>query len=432
MTLHTPTKHSSIVGGSSAARVMNCPASVRLVQKMPEQPESPYAAEGTALHNAVEHILYEGIDTNYAEEHLLGKEFYGFALDQDQVDAVVIALRMFDDLWAELEREDGEVLTYAVETQCAFPGITDVFGTADILMVTPKRSLVLDWKFGAGVVVSAAHNSQQAFYARAAAHSAPKFFWPDGMDETSPGAEDRVVEFVVAQPRISSTPSRWKTDFAYLLDFADRLVASVGTIDHETPAFKRGEHCRWCTAQPICPSYERAAAGLAALVKAKEDPVAKYEASQQGPAPVVITPDLLADWLATADVVEAWAKSVRGIAMDMATNHGVLPTGMKLIRKLSNLTYVHKDDFDKVDKILKGKGLKASERRRVTNISPTQANALLKKKKKPLLKRIHADRFPTSLSLVSLDHKGEAVAPLENTQNKVAEGLAKLAGEAAE
>ena len=47
-------RHSNIVGGSTAKRVINCPGSVVLVQQMPPQVESKYAAEGTLLHACME------------------------------------------------------------------------------------------------------------------------------------------------------------------------------------------------------------------------------------------------------------------------------------------------------------------------------------------------------------------------------------------
>ena len=45
--------HSNIVGGSTAKRVIACPASVKLCQKMPPQLESEHAARGTLLHNVM-------------------------------------------------------------------------------------------------------------------------------------------------------------------------------------------------------------------------------------------------------------------------------------------------------------------------------------------------------------------------------------------
>ena len=45
--------HSSIVGGSTAKRVISCPASVKLVAKMPPKPSSVHADRGTLLHDAI-------------------------------------------------------------------------------------------------------------------------------------------------------------------------------------------------------------------------------------------------------------------------------------------------------------------------------------------------------------------------------------------
>ena len=49
--------HSNIVGGSTAKRVIACPGSVALVQKMPPKPSIVYADTGTLLHDAMAQIL---------------------------------------------------------------------------------------------------------------------------------------------------------------------------------------------------------------------------------------------------------------------------------------------------------------------------------------------------------------------------------------
>jgi hypothetical protein len=54
-------QHSSIVGGSTAKRVISCPGSVKLVQKMPPQPSNKYADEGSMLHEAISTILSDGL-----------------------------------------------------------------------------------------------------------------------------------------------------------------------------------------------------------------------------------------------------------------------------------------------------------------------------------------------------------------------------------
>ena len=55
-------EHSKIVGGSTADRVIACPGSVALVQRMPPQVENKYMAQGTMLHGCMEDLLAENGD----------------------------------------------------------------------------------------------------------------------------------------------------------------------------------------------------------------------------------------------------------------------------------------------------------------------------------------------------------------------------------
>ena len=49
--------HSTIVGGSSAERVINCPGSVKLAQQMPPQIETDDMREGTRRHDLISKIM---------------------------------------------------------------------------------------------------------------------------------------------------------------------------------------------------------------------------------------------------------------------------------------------------------------------------------------------------------------------------------------
>lgn len=417
---YTPTKHSSVVGGSTATRVLACPGSVRLLQSLDlPDTESPYAAEGTALHNAVEHCLYEGLpsDEDSLMDELLGKEFYGHKLTAGQVRTVADALRVFDALYAELEIDDGEVLTYAVETQSQFPGIPDAFGTADILMVTPSRSVVLDWKFGAGVPVSAESNKQLMFYAAAAAHSAPTYFWPGGAQDPGMAAGRRVVELIVVQPRVGDgQPSRWQTTFDAIEAFAEDLREAVATIDDKNVRFQRGDHCRWCGAAPKCPIHERTAQAVADLFNGVTKPGDRAEKAATALArrePVTTTARTftkaeLGDLLAKAEIAETWAASVRSLAHIMA-EHGVVADGYKLVKAYGNLSWVQTDEA-KIDKQLANKGLRVAERQKRAPITPTQANAILRKKGKPPLSEKIATRPVRGTKLVPLSAPGEPIS----------------------
>lgn len=434
--IHTPTDHSNVVGGSSAARVIGCPASVKLVQQMPRQPESIYAAEGTALHEAIEHALYEGLELDEVQA-MVGMEFYGRTMTADLVEgALVPAWIMFDEYITRIEEEDGGVFVFAVERRGAFPGIEGAFGTADIVGYTPKRSVVWDWKFGQGVPVEAEHNTQGKFYACALGYTDRKHFFPEDVGSWGEAPEGWRVDIVIAQPRLEGdVPSIWETDIDELDPFIDELQDAVKEALGEEPRVARGEYCRWCTAQPVCPLYKQVGERLASLASVSGGirPGDKVEITQREAVKLVsegsinaITPGRLKEWLHQADIVEAWAKSMRQLAMDEA-EAGRPPKGMKLVPKQGHLAYVNKGDFSKIDKMLANRGLTVKERRKVEPITPTQANKILKAKGENPLRDTQVVRPVTGHTLAPEDDPREAVETLTDKAAKAAARLASAA-----
>ena len=77
--------HSSLVGGSTASRVINCPGSVALVAKMPPRPSSEYADKGTLLHDTISDILpFHSV----TPEDYLGRKHRCVTLTQEMIDAL--------------------------------------------------------------------------------------------------------------------------------------------------------------------------------------------------------------------------------------------------------------------------------------------------------------------------------------------------------
>ena len=73
-------------GGSVAARVLCCPASVDLAQKVPARLRkfSAYADRGTACHAAISFLLAE--DAHAPVESLAGKTFGSYTITPDDVE----------------------------------------------------------------------------------------------------------------------------------------------------------------------------------------------------------------------------------------------------------------------------------------------------------------------------------------------------------
>jgi hypothetical protein len=160
-------------GGSVAARVLRCPASVGLVEKVPAylRRSSAYADRGTALHTAITLLL----DEKETLESLAGKTIGTYTVTADDDEN---ALRpAFAYVTALLDTPGAE---YFIEHRVAFPTITGAFGTLDLLVRVNRVIHVIDLKFGAGVRVRVLTpdgdedilNSQLLFYACAAATGA--------------------------------------------------------------------------------------------------------------------------------------------------------------------------------------------------------------------------------------------------------------------
>ena len=218
--------HSKIVGGSTAKRVINCPGSVKLCNAAPEKPSSSYAEEGTLLHNTIAEWLADG-----------KKPIANDILTQDLIDEkYTVALELLN----EVDPEFG--MDYAVEVEVGFGDfIPDVFGSCDLLGRLDNRAIVLDWKFGNGVIVEAIENEQLMFYA-AAAMRTEKAQWAF--------KDVQEVELIIIQPPMIK---RWVTTVERIKAFEQQLLSAVNASMKIDAPLREGSHCKWCAAKPTCP-----------------------------------------------------------------------------------------------------------------------------------------------------------------------------------
>ena len=247
---HEPAPHSKF-GGSVAARVLRCPASVGLVAKVPAylRKVSAYAERGTALHAAMALL----IDNARSLDGLVGETINGYTFSADDVDGTLRSAFAYAD--ALLDAPGAE---FYLEQRVIFPTI-DAFGTVDLLIRIGAVLHVIDVKFGVGVRVLALFpvgdnedlvNSQLLFYAAAARHSLPEFF---------AGVEDIVLTIV--QP-MSIEPdaemvSSVTVTHAELDAFIVAYRAACAEALSDAPRLQRGAHCRFCPARPICPEHTK-------------------------------------------------------------------------------------------------------------------------------------------------------------------------------
>ena len=336
------TKHSSIVGGSTAKRVIGCPGSVALCAKMPPKPSSKYADEGTLLHNVMDLIL----TTNQTPESFAGMEYEGIKLTQELIDEKVYpALRALDDIDPNKEME------YATETRVGFGDfLPGVFGSTDLLGRIGRRAFILDWKFGSGVAVDAADNPQLMFYA-AAAMRTPEVQWVfDEVEE---------IECIIVQP---PSVKRWVTDKKRIKAFEQELAMAVKISQLPDAPIKTGDHCRWCAAKPTCPKM------TGAVDRALAVAVGDIDVMQ------------ISRYLAKADMLEQWVTDLRALAHTML-EAGVVVPDWKLVAKRATRQWV---DEDQALVAMMNEGLPEDELIVSKVISPAQAEKVLKKHGKQL------------------------------------------------
>jgi hypothetical protein len=334
--------HSNIVGGSTAKRVMNCPGSVALVQKMPPQPSNKYADEGTLLHNVIAEIVM----TDKHPEEFLHTKYNDQVLTLDLIDnKLVPALAALDVIDPNKEME------IEAETRVGFGDLLpDVFGSTDLIGRIGKRAVVLDWKFGDGVAVEVEENPQLMFYAAAAMRT----------EETKWAFVDvEEIEMVIVQP---PQVKRWVTTPARIAQFEKDLVKAVKLAQQPNAELKIGDHCRWCAAKPICPQM------TGAVDRALKTSIDGLDAPT------------ISAYLKNADMLEQWITDLRALALQMLDSGARLPD-YKLVAKRAIRQWT---DEDKAKVALFAYGLTESEVMETSIISPAKAEKALKKRKQAL------------------------------------------------
>ncbi len=332
-------QHSNIVGGSTAKRVINCPGSVALVQKMPPKPSSKYADEGTLLHN----VMAELIMSEEPPEYYIGTRYEDQILTFELVEEKILpALRALDVIDPEHKME------IEAETRVGFGDLLPgVFGSTDLIGRLGNRAIVLDWKFGDGVMVEVEENPQLMFYA-AAAMRTPEAQWAfEGVTE---------IEMVIVQP---PEIRRWVTTPERIAKFELELVQAVKQAEKPDAKLTVGDHCRWCAAKPICPKM------TGAVDRALKVQLDNLDAPK------------ISAYLKNADMLEEWIKDLRALALQMLESGAKLPE-YKLVAKRAIRSW---SDEEKAKVALFAYGLTESEVMETTVVSPAKAEKALKKRK---------------------------------------------------
>jgi hypothetical protein len=302
---------------------------------MPPQVESKYAAEGTMLHACMEDLLADGE---------LGDVIAKNKLTDDQADKLQFCLDALD----EIDPQQDMIFNQEVEVEFkGVKGLDGVFGNVDLIGRLGNRVIILDWKFGDGVMVDAEENPQGLFYAAAALQTETTKWAFDGAKE---------IEIVIVQP---PSVRRWVTTFQRLNEFIAQLQQAVKQAAKPDAPLAIGDWCRWCTGKPVCPKMTGA---IERTVHAKLEALA---------------PEELGRALDLAEKLESYIADARKLAHERLEKNMPVP-GYKLVAKRATRQWA---DEVKAQLALIKLGLGEKEFIEQKLISPAQAEKVLKKSK---------------------------------------------------
>jgi hypothetical protein len=292
---------------SHAERWWNCPGSVALCRTVPKAPQSENAAEGTAAHEVLERCLRQyHVDQTFLNPFdMIGMEIKEYEVNDEMAEAVALVI---DTVKAELHK-GGELL---VETKVdVVAGV--VGGTLDIAIIRPFEDIVvIDFKYGRGVVVSAVDNKQMILYllGLAQTYGCPK------------------AKTMIIQPRVQTGEpiSVWDVPEGYLEVFKGELIRHIEMTKDTAAMCIPGSWCRWCDAKAVCPALRK---DLGTAMAPVQNHTLVF------PDAKTLTMENIVKVLDYKERIEKWMDAVCAHAYELAFNGSEVP-GYELAKKRAN------------------------------------------------------------------------------------------------
>jgi len=267
---HEVRKHARL-SASRMDRVMSCPGSYRLEEKMPYEPAGEAAAIGTAIHELSERILRgEAVNAeDYPDDHIdMANEYATF------INTLV---------------ENPRKRMIEVNVDAGLKTLhQSLGGTADAVLVDKDHLHIVDLKTGR-VLVEAEDNKQMLTYAL-------------GVMRMLNAPASIQCTMHIFQPRAGH--SKWTVSGTDLISHGhDLLAAATLALTDDAPTNPSTSACRYCKAKPICPSMrakvqDNARKEFADLVKQAD----KDEA--------VTVPPVTPDMIELAQLAALWSDAV--------------------------------------------------------------------------------------------------------------------------
>lgn len=297
----------AFLSASSAHRWLSCPPSAVLSKKFADV-SSSYAQEGTDAHALAQYKLEKllGIESKNPTETL---SYYSIEMNEHAEDYAAFVLEQINK--AKETSSDPIVL---IEQKLDFSKyVPDGYGHVDCLIIADGTLIVIDFKYGLGIEVSAENNPQMFCYALG---GLARFDFLYDFDK---------IKLIIYQPRKANI-SEFTLTKLELIKWAETILVPTAKLAAKGEGdFNAGDHCQFCKAKATC--RKRAEYNLE---------LAKYDFE---PA-ATLDPDEIASILTKADELVSWANDVKDYALKEAL-HGRKFKGFKLVAGRSNRKYTN-------------------------------------------------------------------------------------------
>lgn len=287
------TRAHALLSASSAHRWLRCPMSAT-AEAVEEDKDTDYTREGTLAHEVAEWVASGRSKTEN--------------LDKGQDDGITAEMLECAGAYRDYIQEHihSENATVLLEQRLDFsPWVPEGFGTGDCIILDDRHLTIIDYKYGAGVPVSAENNEQMICYALGALNDYGALY---DIDE---------VTMCIFQPRINNV-SEWEQTTEQLMTWAsETLKPGAEKAFNGEGGYCAGPHCKFCSHAGKCRELSKECTRTVEL----------YGKTR--------TVESLAPWeintiLRQQPMIELWLKRVTETALQTMLAGGEIP-GQKLV-----------------------------------------------------------------------------------------------------